>query len=428
MYQRKDSKVIIKNTAWMVFDRIFLLAVNLLVTVKIANYYGSNGYGSYQYAVSIVAIFEILVTFVDGRVVKKRYLNHNPNDIVFIATVSRLIFAGISTFLGAVFLLFYQGGTEFSIMFSVLLINMFVINMRFGMANRFEYLLKSKKIVIAGDISVAISSIMQLIAVSRRWPIIAIAYIALLSSVINIIVLYLQYKREFKDTNRNPLDKELLKELIVESLPLAIAASCAVIYTRCDSVMIGSIMSKSEVGIYAISLKLISIVQIVLQPIRESVFPKMIVLHEDNLVEYKKQYVRVTSLLTWIYICGVLLSFLVLPFCFTFLNPEYSEAYPVYRVHVIGTFFMYNAALRAGHFTLINQGKILMYSQIVSVVLNIILNFFWIRLWGMYGAAYATIVTQGVSLLFSNLFFKKDGREVFKWQVMALNPVYIFMR
>ena len=64
---------IFKNTGWMLFDKVFILILNLVVTVRIANYYGKETYGVYQYAVSVVALFEILVGFVDGRVVKKNW-------------------------------------------------------------------------------------------------------------------------------------------------------------------------------------------------------------------------------------------------------------------------------------------------------------------------------------------------------------------
>lgn len=67
-----------------------------------------------------------------------------------------------------------------------------------------------------------------------------------------------------------------------------------------------------------------------------------------------------------------------------------------------------------------------MYSQIICVILNIFLNYILIDLFGIYGAAYATVVTQGISLLLSNLFFEKEGRTVFFWQIKALNPIKIF--
>ena len=87
---------------------------------------------------------------------------------------------------------------------------------------------------------------------------------------------------------------------------------------------------------------------------------------------------------------------------------------------------MYNAALRAGHYTLINRGSILTYSQMVSVIVNIVMNIVGIKYFGMYGAALATVVAQGLSLFVSNLVFGKDGGEVFIWQIKALNPLSMF--
>lgn len=86
---------------------------------------------------------------------------------------------------------------------------------------------------------------------------------------------------------------------------------------------------------------------------------------------------------------------------------------------------MYNAGLRAGHYALINRGNILMHSQIISVIINVILNYVLINAIGILGAAIATSITQGVSLLVSNLFFGEEGQEVFKWQIMGLNPLKI---
>lgn len=291
------------------------------------------------------------------------------------------------------------------------------------MANRFEYLLKSKKVVIAADIAAVISLLLQLVAVRMKWSIVAITVIVLISSVISLIIVFIQYKMEFGGSKIHYyVDRNLLLNMIKESVPLAIAASCAIIYTRCDSVMIGNLLSVSDVGIYSIAVRLISVVQIAIGPIRESIYPKLIQLYRSDKTRYIQVYIQATSVLTWIYIIGVLISLVILPYVFRFLNPEYANSFDVYKIYVIGTFFMYNAALRAGHFTLINRGIILTYSQVISVVLNIVLNLFLINKFGLYGAALATVITQAVSLMFSNLFFKKDGCEVFKWQLLALNP------
>lgn len=418
-------KRILTNTGWMLFDKVFILILNLVVTVRIANYYGTLGYGTYQYAVSVVALFEVLVTFVDARVVKKRYTTENPEELVWNTTITRMLFSVISLLGGVIYLLFSDEKGDYYAIFLVLLVNVIIINLRFGMQNRYEYLLKSKKVIVASNIALTIGGILQLLAVSLHLSILAIAIITAFSSLLSLGIVYIRYRREFGRLIQGKYRKNLVVGLVRESLPLAIAASCAIIYSRCDSIMIGNMLSKEQVGIYAVAVKLISVVQIGIAPVRESVYPKMIELYSTDREMYAKRYVQITAILTWIYIIGVLASFVVLPFAFRFLKQEYAEAFPIYQVYVIGTFFMYNAGLRAGHYTLINRGNVLMYSQIISVVLNVILNYVLIRTVGVYGAAIATGITQGVSLLISNLFFGETGREVFCWQVKGLIPLYI---
>lgn len=420
-----NLKKILANTGWMLFDKVFILILNLVVTIRIANYYGTLTYGTYQYAVSVVALFEVFVTFVDARVVKKRYTSENPEELVWNATITRMLFSVVSLFGGVIYLLFSGEKGDYYAIFLVLLVNAIIINLRFGMQNRYEYLLKSRKVIIASNIALTIGGALQLLAVSLHWSILVIAVITASSSFLSLTIVYIQYRKDFGRLIQGKYKKDIVFGLVRESLPLAIAASCAIIYSRCDSIMIGNMLSKGQVGIYAIAVKLISVVQIGIAPIRESVYPKMIQLYETDRKQYERRYIQITSILTWIYIIGVLISFAVLPWAFRYLKSEYAKAFPIYQVYVIGSFFMYNAGLRAGHYTLINRGNILMYSQIISVILNVILNYMLIKTIGVFGAAIATGITQGISLLVSNLFFGKTGREVFKWQIKGLNPLYI---
>ena len=46
----------------------------------------------------------------------------------------------------------------------------------------------------------------------------------------------------------------------------------------------------------------------------------------------------------------------------------------------------------------------------------------------MRGAALATVVTQIISLMFTNLLFGKDGTEIFMMQLRAFNPYEIIRK
>lgn len=417
----------IKNISWMIFDKVFLILLNLVVTVRVANHYGASLFGEYQYAVSIASVLEVLVTFVDGRIVKKSYSRHPPETVVFCATVCRVLFSGLSFLIGLVLIAVLKADRELSVMLVMQMLVMTTDGLLFGMANRFEFLLESKKVVIALDASRLLSGLGQLLAIRLDWGIPSIPFISLLCGMVNLVILRIQYRREFHVPLIQKPDRSLIKGMIRESAPLAVAASCATIYTRCDSVMLGAMLGSAEVGIYSISLKLINVIQIPIGPVRETVFPKFINLYETDRKRYEYCYVKLTSIACWGYLVIAALSVTVLPFFFRFLSPEYAEAFPVFKIHLLGSFFMFNALLRAGHFTLTGDGRILMWAQLVSVAVNIVLNLAGIRRFGMYGAAMATALTQFISLFLSNLFFR-NGRQVFWWQVKALNPKYIFMK
>ena len=65
--------------------------------------------------------------------------------------------------------------------------------------------------------------------------------------------------------------------------------------------------------------------------------------------------------------------------CISFLNPEYTNSFDVYKIYVIGTFLCIMQHLERDILHLINRGIILTYSQVISVVLNIVLNLFLIK-------------------------------------------------
>ena len=417
---------VINNSGWMLFDKMFILVLNFIVTLYVANYYGAIEYGNYQYAISNSALFEVIFYFIDSRVVKKRLIKGNNDELIWNLIVSKVFFSFIALLCGFIYIFVFLDGNLIHQVFILLLLCVIFTNIRLGIQIRFDYLLESRKTIIANNLSLFISGILQLVAVFFRFPIISIAIVRLITSFLSLSIIFFQYKKRFGNVIHGRLDISLMISMIKESIPLAIAASCAVIYSNCDSIMIGNMLSKDKVGVYSIALRLVLVVQIAIIPIRDSIYPKMIELYDFDKDSYKNLYVVITSLLTWIYVIGAIVSLFLFPIIISLLNPEYMEAFPVYIIYVGGTLFMYNAGLRAGHYTLIGRGDILMYSQLFSVVINLFLNFIFINKYDIYGAALATVLTQCLSLMFSNLFFGNDGREVFLWQIKGLNPIYIF--
>ena len=420
------AKKILKNISWLIFDKAATLLVGLIVIVKVANHYGPSDYGLYQYAVSINLLLGIIVLLVDGRVVKKLYPDINEGHVIYNTTITKVILSIVSLIIGILILFVIDKGGKFNSIYLLLLINTIVINLTFGIQSFFEYHLKSKNVVVASNIANISSAILQLIAVSLNYSIITIVVIVLVSSILRLLILYFQFKKSFSIKIVTKVDKLLILTIIKESIPLAIAATAATIYARVDQVMIGSMLNIDEVGIYSISVQMVSVVAIIISPMQISIYPKMIEWYNSNREIYYTKYQALSSLVTWISIIGIIVSFFIAPFFFNlFFNDSYSNSLDIFKIQVLGSFFMYNAALRSSHFTLTKGTYVLMVSQIIAVFINIVLNYFMIPKIGIYGAAIATVITQFSSLFLSNIFFK-EGKELFWIQLKSLNPIYIY--
>jgi O-antigen/teichoic acid export membrane protein len=423
-----SKKSVLANIGWLLFDKVFILLMNLVVIFVIANYYGPTLYGTYQYATNIVLILEVVVQLIDARVVKKRYTDKNFDEMVYNVTLAKVFLSTVALLVGSFVAVFSKQDSIFKIILMMLLFDSIIRNLRFGMENRYEYLLQSKRVVIASNVGLFCGTLLQMIVVLVKAPIVYIALIQMCASAISLVVLFVQYKKSFYSSFfGQKIRKDVIISIVRESLPLALATAAATVYTRCDSVMLGAMLSTTEVGIYSISTKLISTVQILVVPIQSTIFVKMIEWQKTDYKLYKNRYLQISSIATWLSIVGILFSFVVLPFIFRFLKPDYLAALDSYKILSIGSVFVYNALLRSSHLTLIKRGDILLKTQLITVVVNVVLNYFLIRSFGMNGAAVATVISQVISLFISNMFYK-DARFLFTQQLKAFNPMYIIKK
>ena len=420
------TKRVFKNFSWLIFDKIILASVSLIILLNVANHYGAYEYGLYQYALSLNLIFGICIFFIDGRVVIKYFSKGDEFHILFNSIVAKVILSILSLLIGLILLAFLEAPQKFNLIYLLILINNILINLIFGIECYFNYHLKSKNIVIASNIANISSAILQLIVISLNLSIVAIMCVVLFSSLIKISIVFLQFLRYYSKPISMIIDKNLIYRIVKESTPLAIAAAAALIYARTDMAMIGAMMDMKHVGIYSVSIQILSVLIIAIVPIQVSIYPKMLEWYDENSQIYYEKYKIITSMVTWLFIFAAIIAVTLAPMFFgRFFSEEYSESLNVFMIHIIGAFFMYNSILRSSHFTITENTKVLMISQLAAVLINIILNYVLIPKFGIIGAAIATTSTHFLSLLVFNLFFMQS-KKIFYIQLNGMNPFILF--
>lgn len=298
----------------------------------------------------------------------------------------------------------------------------------YGIENFFEFKLESRRVVISNNIVKIISYTLQYVGMLFGMGIIAVPAIRCIGNLIRMGILKFQYRRTYlvKLSNlERRVDKGLLLSIIDEGKFLWVSYISFLVYTQVDRLMIKHYLGVADVGIYTIGVQLSTILAILLGPVQNSLFPKMMELYRGDYREYYNFYLFSNTLITQFYLVVTIISIFVVKLLFGYVYAqEYSPAIGVYTILAVSIFIKANGALQTGHMTLKNITKKSFYKTLISLVLNIILNAMLIPSYGIDGAAIATLITQFTALFLID-FFIEEYREQAWIQLKSFNSFYL---
>ncbi len=227
---------------------------------------------------------------------------------------------------------------------------------------------------------------------------------------------------------------EYLKNSLKYSLPMIPSLLSAWILNLSDRIFVEHYFSMSEVGIYSLGYRIAGLVLIVAGAFNMAYNPVFYRLaSSDNQVEAKAKLSKYST--TYIYaliFIIFMISFFARELMQLLFKPAYLEAYKI--VYLIS--FAYLISQIAGLFNLsIYQKKkttVVMFIVLASAVVNIILNYLLIPVYGIYGAAYATILSfmifAGVKYFYAKKYYhiKTKWLNIFAVVIIAIAIQWIF--
>ena len=201
-----------------------------------------------------------------------------------------------------------------------------------------------------------------------------------------------------KSVNINPIRKELL----FFSLPLFAVTMLQSITMWTDTLMLGYFKMPDVVGLYNAALPLANLLPIVLTSIAFLYVPIMSQLYaKDQMEELKRSYVVLTK---WIFSATLPISLIIFLFPDTVLNflfgSQYIGAAAALQILTAGYFIHIIFGMSSYTLLVMGKNKFLMWTALISVILNVILNIALIPLLGVIGAAIATSLSLAVRNVF----------------------------
>jgi len=207
-----------------------------------------------------------------------------------------------------------------------------------------------------------------------------------------------------KTNNHLPSNLEMIKL----SFPMFLTAGLSLIITQTDIVMIGMLRDTKEVGIYSIALSLAMLTNFVLNSVNMMSAPKFSELYHAGKMDELQYVVQKSSKLMFL---ATLPIVLVLILFGKFILGIYSDAF---RLGYIALLFLtlgqfVNAASGSVGYLLNMTGYQKEFRNIILIaaIINVVLNFILLPIYGINGAAFASLCSVVFWNVSSTLYIKQ---------------------
>lgn len=390
-----------KNFGWMFFGRVSSMIVSLIATIYVARNLGPQNYGELSYAISFVSIFSFIAVLGIDQILY-RDLVHYPekrNQYMGSALVLRLMASFIAVIL-CIGSAFYFSPKDISVFLISLLSISFILN-SFQIINyEFQADVKSKFPSLLALYVAILLNLLKILVVILGKGVIYLAIVLLLESVFYAVG-YVYYRYRFYGSfSAWSFDKEIAKKILKDSWPLTFASAFALVYARIDQVMIKNMMDAGSVGIYDAAVRLSEVWYFIPSIISSSLFPAIINAKKTSTASYYSRIKKLTILLVILSVAISLPVTLLSGFIIkTIFGPAFIGSVLILQIYIWSTLSTSINSVVNLYLVAENFKKTLLFSTFAGMLVNIILNIYWIPMYGAVGAAYATLVSYAVPCL-----------------------------
>jgi O-antigen/teichoic acid export membrane protein len=412
----------VMNILWMLTDKFSSMFATFALTIIIARYYGPEEFGIYAYAISIAAIVSSAGHMgLNGLIVRELVQDKENNDrilsTVFILKSLVFCLAYLCVAIYAYIFESYNQDTYISLMVASLVI----LFLPFDVFDYwFQAQVKSKYTALSRVVSQLTAFILKLTLVLSGFSILYVLAINIFQSAIFALLLICFYFKVNGNVITPKYDHRFAVSMLKQGFPIYLGAIFAMVYLKIDQVMIKWMLSSEDVGYYAVASQLSEAWYFIPTAIVSSYFPKFIHLRKISEREFNNKFQSLLDILFWIaVIVALIVTFTSEHIISLLFGDRYLISSSVLSIHIWAAVFIFMRSAFSRWILIENALFFSMFTQGAGALMNIGCNYYMIPIWGIEGAAYATLISYASASFFSLYIYKKT-RHVFYMMINTL--------
>jgi len=402
-----------RNTGIIIVGEIVFRLISLVVTIYLARYLGTAGFGKYNFVFAYLAFFNIL-TDLGFQTILVREMSRDPSitpKLIGNAYIIRLILTVIAFISSIVVISLMSYPADTTTYVYIASLTLLFVSFSDFYRTIFEANLRMEYNIIAKLIFKGLSAGLILGIIFARGTLLHIIIALVFSEMVKTLLNY-GFSRKFVKP-RFEIDFGLWRYLFKEALPLVLSSVIWVIYHRIDVVMLSMMMGDAEVGLYSAAYKLCEPLSLIPGALMISLFPVMSASFKTSrgrLEQSCRLSFKYLLIITLPIAIGVsLLSDKIIMMIY---DTEFAGSAIALKILIWGPIFASGNAIFGNLLTAIGKQKLGTYITALCAFGNITLNFILIPRMSYTGASIASVMTAILTFIMSFYFVSRNFRAI----------------
>lgn len=403
----------LRNSCWIIGERIFRMLLSLAVGVLTARYLGPANYGTLNYTASFIAFFTNIAALSMNSVMMVKLINHPDREGEYLgsAILYRILASLLSSIIIACLIMILNPNDMLKLLLVLIQSGQLYFKAFEILDIWFQRRLQSKYVSMGKVIAALVVSGYKIFLLTSAKGVVWFALSNVLSDFVVAVVLIVFYQVEHGQRLciRIRTGNELLRESYHFILPDIMSA----VYSYLDRIMIGGLMGDIDVGFYSTATAVSTMWIFVPIALINSYKPTIMELKAKG--DEKMYLLRLEQLVAVVFWLCAFFAIAVTIFGKLAIRILYGEAYlPAAQPLVLLVWaeaFGVTSLTRVIWILCEDKSKYVKYYVFIGAVLNCGLNYILISTFGIVGAAVATLVTQVTVCVIAPLFFR-ETREL----------------
>jgi PST family polysaccharide transporter len=412
------------NVSWLFLDKVLKIIIGLFVSAWVTRYLGPSLFGVLSFGLAFAALFMPLSSMGLPNIVVRNIVRKPENKSEYLGTalIIQLITSIVSYGLSILIIFLIKPADQLQIIVVAIFSGMLVFRAWGDTFNYwFQSQIQSKYTVWSNIIASAIVAIIRISLILLQAPLLAFAGAMLFEIVLASGIITYYYLSQNEKLSLWKFNLQQARSLLADSWPLLLSSMAVVIYMKIDQIMLGSLVSNVDLGIYSAAVQLSEIWYFIPVAIASSFFPAVINTrekHSKNEYEFRMQMLFDLMVVT-AYVIMILVVIFAPWIVSVLYGEDYIETGRILQIHILAFVFVSLGVARSNWLLAENYVKFSMFVTILGAVINILLNLVLIPRYAGLGAAWSTVLSYGISAFFSSALSNKV-RKIFYQQSLAL--------